>query len=224
MIELSAGAISTCSPKCEQALQAIAAKCPLPDGPYDLFYADPPWPFRMYSDKGQGRSASRHYPPLVQAIAPPGRMSSRDLPLMTRMTTARLTMIDQQRSATVKCAFHTIAEDGSITITIQWKLDRPLYDRVRAKHRLVIALPDLMVGGMPDAVIRAGRDARTLTSIVDALAGGGERPTFKAPAAMYAWAYGRKAILTCERRQSAQGFVYLLPVHVSPIPSEEFPK
>jgi len=53
--------VSTCSSKCEQALQAIAAKCPLPDGPYDLLYPDPPWPFRTYSNKGQGRSASRHY-------------------------------------------------------------------------------------------------------------------------------------------------------------------
>jgi N6-adenosine-specific RNA methylase IME4 len=53
---------STCSSKCEQALQAIAAKCRLPDGPYDLLYADPPWHFHTYSNKGQGRSASRHYP------------------------------------------------------------------------------------------------------------------------------------------------------------------
>jgi N6-adenosine-specific RNA methylase IME4 len=53
--------VSTCSLKCAQALQAIAAKCPLPDGPYDLLYADPPWHFHTYSDKGQGRSASRHY-------------------------------------------------------------------------------------------------------------------------------------------------------------------
>ena len=35
---------------------------PLPSGPFDLILADPPWHFATYSDKGQGRSASRHYP------------------------------------------------------------------------------------------------------------------------------------------------------------------
>jgi N6-adenosine-specific RNA methylase IME4 len=34
----------------------------LPEGPFDLILADPPWHFETYSDKGQGRSASRHYP------------------------------------------------------------------------------------------------------------------------------------------------------------------
>ncbi len=29
---------------------------------YNLIYADPPWSFKTYSDKGKGRSAERHYP------------------------------------------------------------------------------------------------------------------------------------------------------------------
>lgn len=29
---------------------------------YKIIYADPPWQFRTYSAKGQGRSAERHYP------------------------------------------------------------------------------------------------------------------------------------------------------------------
>ncbi len=29
---------------------------------YKVIYADPPWQFRTYSAKGQGRSAERHYP------------------------------------------------------------------------------------------------------------------------------------------------------------------
>ena len=33
----------------------------LPAGPFDLIYADPPLHFTTWSDKGQGRSPSRHY-------------------------------------------------------------------------------------------------------------------------------------------------------------------
>ena len=33
----------------------------LPDGPFNVIYADPPWTFRTYSNKGKGRSAERHY-------------------------------------------------------------------------------------------------------------------------------------------------------------------
>lgn len=29
---------------------------------YSIVYADPPWSFRVWSDKGKGRSADRHYP------------------------------------------------------------------------------------------------------------------------------------------------------------------
>lgn len=29
---------------------------------YSIIYADPPWSFKTYSDKGKGRSAERHYP------------------------------------------------------------------------------------------------------------------------------------------------------------------
>ena len=29
---------------------------------YDVILADPPWDFKTWSEKGQGRSASRHYP------------------------------------------------------------------------------------------------------------------------------------------------------------------
>lgn len=34
---------------------------PLPPGPYDVIYADPPWTFETYSAKGKGRSAEKHY-------------------------------------------------------------------------------------------------------------------------------------------------------------------
>ena len=29
---------------------------------YSIIYADPPWQFKTYSDKGKGRSADCHYP------------------------------------------------------------------------------------------------------------------------------------------------------------------
>ena len=29
---------------------------------YSIIYADPPWQYRTYSKKGQGRSAESHYP------------------------------------------------------------------------------------------------------------------------------------------------------------------
>lgn len=32
------------------------------DKKYNLIYADPPWSFKTFSDKGKGRSAERHYP------------------------------------------------------------------------------------------------------------------------------------------------------------------
>ena len=31
------------------------------DKKYDIIYADPPWAFKVWSGKGQGRSAERHY-------------------------------------------------------------------------------------------------------------------------------------------------------------------
>lgn len=32
------------------------------DKKYSVVYADPPWSFKVWSDKGKGRSADRHYP------------------------------------------------------------------------------------------------------------------------------------------------------------------
>jgi hypothetical protein len=57
------GSAKTCSPACRQALSRTrrAATRPLPDGPFDLMVADPPWHFVTHSEKGQGRSPSRHY-------------------------------------------------------------------------------------------------------------------------------------------------------------------
>jgi N6-adenosine-specific RNA methylase IME4 len=56
--------VKTCSAACRQSLsrERRAATPPLPEGPFDLFLADPPLHFRTYSEKGQGRSPSRHYP------------------------------------------------------------------------------------------------------------------------------------------------------------------
>ena len=29
---------------------------------YSIIYADPPWRYKVYSEKGLGRSAEKHYP------------------------------------------------------------------------------------------------------------------------------------------------------------------
>ncbi len=34
---------------------------------YRIIYADPPWQFRTYSDKGKGRSAEKHYPTMTKS-------------------------------------------------------------------------------------------------------------------------------------------------------------
>lgn len=38
-------------------------KCekPIPSGEFDIIYADPPWRFETWSEKGKGRSAEQHY-------------------------------------------------------------------------------------------------------------------------------------------------------------------
>ena len=34
---------------------------------YSIIYADPPWAYRTYSKKGQGRSAESHYPTMCMS-------------------------------------------------------------------------------------------------------------------------------------------------------------
>ena len=37
---------------------------------YSIIYADPPWAYRTYSKKGQGRSAESHYPTMcIEAVS-----------------------------------------------------------------------------------------------------------------------------------------------------------
>lgn len=56
---------------------------------YDIIYADPPWRFLTYSDKGKGRSAERHYPTMakqdIQAL-PVKRISEKDSVLFLWVT------------------------------------------------------------------------------------------------------------------------------------------
>lgn len=53
----------TCSDACRQqrSRRLRANTPPLPHGPYDLIYADPPLDFQSRTPAGQGRSPSRHY-------------------------------------------------------------------------------------------------------------------------------------------------------------------
>ena len=34
---------------------------PFPDKKYNIIYADPPWKFKTYSDRGKDRSPEKHY-------------------------------------------------------------------------------------------------------------------------------------------------------------------
>ena len=56
---------------------------------YDVIYADPPWRFLTYSDKGKGRSAEKHYPTMakqeIQAL-PVKRISAKDSVLFLWVT------------------------------------------------------------------------------------------------------------------------------------------
>ena len=56
---------------------------------YDVIYADPPWRFLTYSEKGKGRSAERHYPTMakeeIQSL-PVKRISAKDSVLFLWVT------------------------------------------------------------------------------------------------------------------------------------------
>ncbi len=56
---------------------------------YSVIYADPPWSFKTYSDKGKGRSAERHYPTMnkktIQEL-PIERISDKDSVLLLWVT------------------------------------------------------------------------------------------------------------------------------------------
>lgn len=51
---------------------------------YSTIYADPPWAYRTYSKKGQGRSAESHYPTMciedIKAL-PVGELAAKDCAL-----------------------------------------------------------------------------------------------------------------------------------------------
>ena len=56
---------------------------------YDVIYADPPWRFLTYSEKGKGRSAERHYPTMAKEDIqnlPVKRISAKDSVLFLWVT------------------------------------------------------------------------------------------------------------------------------------------
>lgn len=59
------------------------------DKRYPLIYADPPWAYRVWSDKGKGRSAESHYPTLpkeeIQGL-PVKRLGAKDSVLFLWVT------------------------------------------------------------------------------------------------------------------------------------------
>lgn len=65
----------------------------LPEGPYSLILADPPWSFTTYSEKGKGRSPENHYPVLdLEAICalPVGDIAAADSVLLLWVTMPNL--------------------------------------------------------------------------------------------------------------------------------------
>lgn len=56
---------------------------------YSIIYADPPWAYRTYSKKGQGRSAESHYPTMsiedIKAL-PVGELAAKDCALFLWIT------------------------------------------------------------------------------------------------------------------------------------------
>ena len=56
---------------------------------YSIIYADPPWQYRTYSKKGQGRSAESHYPTMgiedIKAL-PIGELAAKDCALFMWIT------------------------------------------------------------------------------------------------------------------------------------------
>jgi len=64
------------------------------DKRYSVIYADPPWSFKTYSDKGKGRSAERHYPTMrkedIQKL-PVRNISAKDSVLLLWVTAPCLT-------------------------------------------------------------------------------------------------------------------------------------
>ena len=56
---------------------------------YSIIYADPPWAYRTYSKKGQGRSAESHYPTMciedIKAL-PVGEFAAKDCALFLWIT------------------------------------------------------------------------------------------------------------------------------------------
>lgn len=59
------------------------------DKRYSIIYADPPWQFKTYSDKGKGRSAERHYPTMTKTEIqqlPIDRISADDSVLLLWVT------------------------------------------------------------------------------------------------------------------------------------------
>ena len=52
---------------------------------YGIIYADPPWEYKVYSDKGKGKSAERHYPTMTLkeiCALPVGELAEQDCVLL----------------------------------------------------------------------------------------------------------------------------------------------
>ena len=47
-------------------MTVVYSSNPFPNKKYKIIYADPPWEYKVWSDKGKGRSAESHYPTMTK--------------------------------------------------------------------------------------------------------------------------------------------------------------
>lgn len=75
---------------------------------YSIIYADPPWAYRTYSKKGQGRSAESHYPTMciedIKAL-PVGELAAKDCALFLWITFPCLTYtLESENGASLRAS------------------------------------------------------------------------------------------------------------------------
>ena len=89
---------------------------------YNIIYADPPWQYKVYSKKGQGRSAESHYPTMsledIQAL-PVRDLAAADCVLFMWTT---IPLLKDCFSVMRACGFtyKTVAFVSSIVITLPY--------------------------------------------------------------------------------------------------------
>jgi N6-adenosine-specific RNA methylase IME4 len=111
-----------------------------PSGRYRVIYADPPWSFKTYSDKGKSRSAERHYSCMslddIKAL-PVGQIADNDCTLVLWTTVPHLQQAFEVIEAwgfSYKCGAVWVkpTRDGK-----RWRMGTGYWFRGNPEHLLV---------------------------------------------------------------------------------------